>query len=107
MFMASATKSKGSKKGEKKAEKKEPKVREITRISYEKAAEITPPRETSKRMAVARLIKDGGQTIESVAKATGLREDQVRVSLRLLNKLNGYGFKEKEDGTLQIIGLTA
>lgn len=105
--MANATKSKSGKKGEKKSEKKEPKIREIKRISYEKASEIVPPRNGCKRMIVARLIKEGGATISSIAASTGLREDQARVSLRLLNKINGYGIKEKDDGTLQIIGLTA
>ena len=82
---------------------KEVKTRTLKPFNMPKAAEQKMPVEGSKRRVAYDLISgDNGATLEEVQTATGWNRRNTIEGIRLLNKHNGYGLKQTEDGRIHL-----
>lgn len=77
-----------------------PRVRKPFDIAPE--AEVTEPREGSKRCAVRDMLKKGA-TLETVMETIGWDRRTALEGIRLVAKACGYGLTENDKGTIKIV----
>lgn len=84
-------------------QKREPKKK--TRFNLEAGKEIIPPKEGTMRFSILELMKKG-TTLAGLAAAmkwaSGVAESRAAESIRILNRVHGYGFTQNEDGVIKI-----